>query len=103
MEAVSETLTLTYPIAGSVIGGIATFFGAAIAWVWRVKQGEISHWKDRCSEQQKENEKLWKYPDEAAMRNIATADAVFSAQIKKLRAESSLLQDKLREKERQLS
>jgi hypothetical protein len=63
------------------------------------KQAEISYWKDRCSEQQKENEKLWKYPDKAATAAIAAAESVFSEQIKKLHAEALLLQDKLREKE----
>jgi chromosome segregation ATPase len=96
-----ETFSLT--VVGSIIAGIATFFGGVIAWLWRVKEGEVSHWKDRCSEEQKENEKLWKYPQEAAMRAIAAADAVFSEQIKKLQAEALRLQDKLQEKERQLS
>jgi chromosome segregation ATPase len=95
--------TFSPAVVGSIIAAIATFFGGVIAWLWRIKEGEISHWKDRCGEQQKENEKLWKYPGEAAMRAIAAADAVFSEQIKRLQTEALLLQDKLREKEKQLS
>jgi chromosome segregation ATPase len=95
--------TFSLPVVGSIIVAVATFFSGVITWLWRVKQSEISNWKDRYGEQQKENEKLWKYPEEAAMRAIAAADAVFSEQIKKLRTDAIQLQDKLQEKERQLS
>jgi hypothetical protein len=110
-------LTFSFPVLGGIITGIAALFGSVIAWIWQVKQQEVSHWKDRYTEQRRDNEDiraakdneiekrneqiddLMANPKEAAMRVIAASNEVMFEKIKKLQAGSILLEEKLIQKD----
>lgn len=114
------TFSLSFTTAWTAVGGVLTAFAAIIGALWHFMQAQIAHWKDRYTEQRKENkelrlakdkeieqknkqiEDLNANPKAAAMRAIALSDAVLTEQIKKLQNEANSLQEELLEKDRQI-